>query len=178
MPTVNWGLNPGTVEDFDRSKVFAPYAGKVPPTGVVYAWELKKLAFVAPDREGKYPQLRAALELYARDDEEEAYAGFFKQTYSPVSPQTAFRYVPLLDALGISEREFLKGTKTKEDGTIISIGRWKMAKGIYLLAQLQSEIDGDGNVRININDGWFGTYEPEDDSSYEDGEDDEDGNWE
>jgi hypothetical protein len=171
MPVMNWGIDAGTVENFDRSTVFVPYAGVTPPTGVVYVWKLKSLKLVHAAN-GGYPQLRAGLELIPRTAEEKRYAGFYRATYSPVSAKTAFRFVPLLDALGVTEREFLKGVKYKEDGSITSMGRWKWSTDIVLQAQLKADEDQKGNPRVVINDGWFGI--PDEEEEYDtDEEDDE-----
>jgi len=171
MPKMDWGIGTGTVENFDRDSVYKPYAGPTPPSGVVYIWKLKTLKLVHAST-GGFPQLRAGLELIPRTAEEKRYAGFYRSTYSPVSNNTAFRFVPLLDALGVTEREFIKGVSYEKDGSITAMGRWKWSKDIVLQAQLKADEDQHGNPRVVINDGWFGVPSPDDE--YWDGEEEED----
>lgn len=190
MPTMDWGLEPGTVEDFDRSKVFVPYKGKLPPPNQVFLWEIKRVSLVKGTSAGKLPQLRIGLELCPRNREEKQYEGFYRSTFSPVSESTAFRYVPFLDAIGVSERDFLRGTKHDREGVISAIGRWKFKPGeTFVLARLEeSENYKDpAKTDLNINDTWFGAPtdadfeeeeddddEYEDDESYDDADDDDD----
>lgn len=185
MPKMDWGLSQGVVENFDRGKVFAPYKGQTPPTGAVYAWALKSLKLVSGTKD-KLPQLRAGLEIYPRSAEERRYKGFYRSTFSPVADHTAFRYVPFLDALGITEREFRRGTIHDSEGNIKSIGRWKFEPGkTILLAQLIDEIDQNNKSRASIRDTWFEAYDPandeyadDDDIDGADVDEDDDGEWE
>lgn len=175
MPTVNWGISASDVDDFDRSSQFTPYRGKLPPNAV-YDWEVKKLQFVAGTQK-KNPQLRVGLELVPRDKSEEKYAGYFIMDFIPVMDKTQWRYVPLLDALGISGRDFATKTRTDSDGNIIRIGRWAL-DGHMVSAQLTDGMDQDGNARKEIRGGAY--YEcleleaDEDDEELPDDEYDED----
>jgi hypothetical protein len=172
---MDWGLKPGAVENFDRSRIFKPHTGATPPAGATYAWKLKWLKLV-DGTANKLPQLRGGFELYPRNKAEEKYAGFFQSTYSPVSDKTDFRYVPFLDCFGITEREFLRGTKHDEKGNIYQIGKWKFnpaREEVIVLAQLKTEDDQQGNPRLVLSDGWFGIYDPDNDPLAEEDEDEE-----
>lgn len=155
MPRVKWGVDAGDVDDFDRDSQFKPYAGPVPPDGV-YAWTLKVLQHVAGSKQ-KNPQLRVGLELVPRAEfDEDKYRGYFIMDFIPVMPTTTFRYVPLLDALGVSGTDFANRTTTDEDGNIVSIGKWRNSKDTVVIAQLISGTDQNGNARKEIRGGTYG----------------------
>jgi hypothetical protein len=130
------------------------------------------LVFVSGTRT-KFPQLRAGLELLPREDGERKYKGFFITAFLPVSDKTAFRYVPFLDALGVSEDDFLERTLTDEEGNVRRIGKWRMDGKTILGAQLKDGEDKDGNPRQEI--GWMGeaALDDEADEDYDDEEADE-----
>lgn len=171
MPTVSWGIGKSDVDDFDRSKQFTPYRGKTPSNGV-YDWEIKRLKFVAATRE-KNAQLWVGLELVPRDKSEEKWGGYYITDFIPVSDKTQWRYVPLLDALGISSGDFINKTRTDTDGNIQKIGRWSL-DGDMVSAQLKDGRDAKGNERKEIG-GYWECVELEDDEDDEDlGDDDYD----
>jgi hypothetical protein len=172
MPVVRWGIDQSDVDDYDRSRQFKPYRGKIPPNAV-YDWEVKVLKYAAGTRE-KNPQLIVGLELVPRDSSEDKYAGYFIMDYIPVMNKTQFRYVPLLDALGISGRDFATRTKVDTDGKILKVGRWVL-DGHMVSAQLVDGEDQKGNPRKEIKGGaYFECLEPEEDEDDEYAEDDED----
>lgn len=176
MPKANWGIRASDVESFDREKQFKPYDGPIPVNGV-YRWKVTRLMFVA-GTDDKLPQLRIGLEIQPRSKEEKRYAGYRLMLFPPVSDRTQFRYVPFLDAIGVSGREFESGTITDEEGNIKKIGRWKFAPDVTIKAELKDDTDQHGNPRKDI--GWMGadTGETEDlDSEEEEFEDDEDGEY-
>lgn len=148
MPKVNWNISEGTIDDFDRESVYKPYDGPIPPAGV-YRWKIKKLQFVAATK-GKNPQLRAGLELIPRNTEEKRYKGYFIIAFMTVSEQWPGFYVPFLDALGISEREFTNGTVADEEGNISKIGRWRNSGDVHVKAQLKDAADQHGNPKKEI----------------------------
>lgn len=172
MPKANWGIRASDVESFDREKQYKPYDGPVPVNGV-YRWRITRLMFVAGTGE-KLPQLRIGLELQPRTKEEKRYAGYRLMLFPPVSDRTQFRYVPFLDAIGVSGREFESGTLTDEEGNIKKIGRWRFGPEVFIKAELKDDTDLHGNPRKDI--GWMGAdTEPEyDEDSEEEFEDDED----
>jgi len=154
MPVVKWGVDAGDVDDFDRDSQFKPYAGPVPPDGV-YAWRIKVLKHQA-GTSGKNPQLRVGLELVPREDfNEEKYRGYFLMDFIPIMGSTGFRYVPLLDALGVSGAEFAGRTKTDEDGNITSIGKWRNKGESMVIAQLSTGQDQNGAARKEIRNGTY-----------------------
>lgn len=175
MPKVNWGLSRGTIENFDREAQYTPYDGPIPVNGV-YEWKIKVLKSIAGTRE-KNPQLRIGLELMPRKGrkEERQYAGYFIMIFPPVNDRTAFRYVPFLDAIGVSEREFLVGTITDEEGNVRKIGRWRNTGEEIIKAELKDDTDQNGNPRKDI--GWMGAVtddEPLDDDDDLETDDDDD----
>ena len=149
MPRVKWGVSGEDVDDFDRDSQFKPYAGPEPRNGV-YAWKIKVFKFAAGGR-GKLPQMRPGLELVPRAGFNEGkYAGYFIMDFIPVSDKTQFRYVPLLDALGVTGREFETATITDEEGNIQKIGKWRNKGETVIIAQLRDGQDDKGNSRKEI----------------------------
>lgn len=172
MPVVKWGVDAGDVEDFDRDSQFKPYAGPIPPDGV-YAWRVKRLQHVAGSRD-KNPQLRPGLELVPREGfDEDKYAGYYLMDFLPVAGNTAFRYVPLLDALGVSGRDFTSRTKTDVDGNIISIGKWSNKGDAVVVAQLVTEKDQNGTAQKKIRAASYGDLGDDIELSDEDSSEDE-----
>jgi hypothetical protein len=165
MPKANWGISSKTVDGYDRESQYKPYDGPLPINGV-YRWKVKKAQFIAPTGTKK-PQLRAGLELIPRSKDEKKYAGYYIMLFMPVAENTAFRYVPFLDAIGVTGREFEQGTITDEEGNIRKIGRWRNDGTTTVKGELKDETDQDGNTRKTI--GWMG---PDDGSSKSDAEED------
>lgn len=191
MPRVNWGVSARDIDNFDREAQYKPYDGPIPRNGV-YRWKVKKLQYVAATRE-KNPQLRIGLELIPRKGrkEERAYKGFFVMLFPPVTDRTQFRYVPFLDAIGVSASDFEKRTLADEEGNIKSIGKWRNDGQQIIKGELKDDQDQNGNPRKDI--GWMGADDGEtsdadeeefdedddeagdyDEEDYEDGEYDED----
>lgn len=183
MPRVNWGVSAKDVDSYDRESAYKPYDGPLPPNGV-YQWKVKSLKHVAGTRE-KNPQLRIGLELIPRTGrkDEKRYAGYFVTEFPPITDKTAFRYVPFLDAIGVTGREFEGSTITDEEGNIKKIGKWRNTGETLILGQLKDNT-GDYADKYPKQIGWMGelsdTYEEDeddelddDDDGYEDDEDDE-----
>ncbi len=168
MPKVNWGISRGTVDGFDRSSQYKPYDGPLPPAGM-YRWQIKRLKFVAATGK-KHPQIRAGLELVPRNKEEKRYATYYITAFMTVMEQYPGFYVPFLDAIGVSENEFLNGTITDEEGNIKKIGKWRNTGDVHLKAQLRDGSDQAGNPRKEI--GYIGADSGEDAVESEDLEDD------
>lgn len=171
MPRARWGIRAGDVDDFDRDSQYSPYTGPTPPNAV-YEWLVKVLKYI-PGTRDKHPQLRVGLELVPREDnrDERQYAGYFCMAFLPITEKTAFRYVPFLDAIGVSGREFIERTVTDEDGNIKKIGAWRNDGKEIILAQLADGVDQNGNTRKEIT--WFGAAsddEAEEDEEYDDEE--------
>lgn len=170
MPKANWGISARDVDDFDRSTLYKPYDGPTPPLGV-YQWVIKTLK-TAPKTGDKLPQLRVGLELIPRPGfNEDKYEGFWIMDFIPISDKTKFRYIPFLDAIGVSGRDFTQRTLTDEEGKVRKIGAWKNTGEEIISAQLKMGEDQNGNDQLQI-----GTYmEPRDyDMDDEDAEYDED----
>jgi len=156
MPRVQWGVTASDVDEFDRDSQFKPYAGPTPPGNTVYAWRIKVMKNVAGDRR-KNPQLRVGLELAPREGfSEDKYAGYFIMDFIPIAENTAFRWVPLLDALGVSGKEFETGTVTDNDGNIKKIGRWANSGDTLVIAMLADGQDQNGDPRREIKAGTYG----------------------
>lgn len=152
MPKVNWGIARGTISDFDRTKQFKPYDGPLPPAGM-YRFLIKHVKSVAGIN-GRRPQLRVGLELVPRNKEEARYGGYFTIAFLTISEEWPGFYVPFLDAIGVSETEFLNGTITDEEGHVKKIGRWKNDGNQYVKAQVKDGADQQGNPRKEI--GYIG----------------------
>src|SRR4051812_29375161 len=156
MPRVKWGVSASDADDFDRDSQFKPYAGPTPPTNVVYAWRIKVMWSVDGDRK-RNPQWRVGLELVPRAGFNEGkYRGFFVMDFIPIANNTQFRWVPLLDALGISGREFETQTVRDTDGKVTKIGRWRNNGDTVVIAQLVEGKDQDGKPRLEIKGGTYG----------------------
>lgn len=178
MPKANWGIRSSDVDNFDRDAQYKPYDGPVPVNGV-YQWQVKKLQFIAATGK-QLPQLRIGLELIPRNTEEKRYQGYFTMVFAPVSDRTAFRYVPFLDAIGVSGRDFETKTIIDNEGNIKSIGRWRNDAKTMIKGELKDDQDQHGNPRKTI--GWMGAadeagdFESDDDEEYYD--DDDEGGYE
>lgn len=172
MPRVRWGIKAADVDDFDRDSQYKPYDGPIPANGV-YQFQVKVLKYAAATKD-KLPQLRIGLELVPRSGrkDERRYGGYFIMVFAPVSSKTAFRYVPFLDALGVSGDDFEERTVTDNDGNITKIGKWRNTGEEIILAEIKDEADQAGNARKGI--GWMGYLTDEDDDGGEELDDDED----
>lgn len=175
MPRVNWGIKARDVDDFDRERQYKPYDGPIPVNGV-YQFQVKVLKFVAGSRE-KHPQLRIGLELVPRPGrkDERRYGGYFLMEFAPVTEKTAFRYVPFLDAIGVTGRDFETRTLADEEGNIRKIGSWTNTGKHMILAEIRDDRDAEGNPRKAV--GWMGAVADEDETNEYDEEelDDEEG---
>ena len=169
MPRARWGVSADDVDQFDRSSQFRPYDGPQPPLGV-YHWLVKRLKYV-PAVKDKLPQLRPGLELVPREGyDEDQYAGYYTTAFLPVSERTNFRYVPFLDAIGVTGREFETRTVYDTDNNITRIGSWRNKGDTIIAGQLAMGSDEKGNDRLEIK--WMGPiseeYEEEElDDEYE-----------
>lgn len=178
MPRANWGINSRTVRDFDRDAQYKPYSGPQPPNGV-YQFRVKKAQSIRATK-GKLPQLRVGLELVPRNGrkDDRRYKGYWIMMFAPVADNTAFRYVPFLDAIGVSETDFTRRTMTDEEGNIKRIGQWKNDGETLVLAQIADDEDQNGKPTKKIS--WIGEvtdedeYDDDDEESDEDGDDDDD----
>lgn len=173
MPRVQWsGLGADDVDGFDRDSQIKPYAGPVPPDGM-YLWAIKVLQHREGDRK-KNPQLRVGLELVPRAGtdykHERKYKGYFTMDFIPMADNTAFRYVPLLDVLGVTGKDLINNTITDEDGNIKKIGSYRHDGRTLVLAQLVQELDQNGNAKAQKNIRGGGYYEPPEDAELDDDE--------
>lgn len=164
MPKVNWGVDRGVIDDYDRDSSYKPYTGKIPPNAV-YKFKLKSLKSAAGTRD-KNPRLQAGLELIPRNAEEKAYAGYFIMKFMAIAQTNAFQWVPFLDAIGVTAREFTNGTVVDEDGNVRKIGNWRMDGTTLILGQLADGSDDKGNSRKEIK--WVGAVTDENDDEYGD----------
>jgi len=160
MGRVNWGIKASDVDEFDRDSQYKPYDGPVPSNGV-FQFQVKVLKYAAATKD-KVAQLRVGLELVPRKGrkDERKYGGYFIMLFAPVTPRTGFRYVPFLDAIGVSGDEFERSTITDTEGNITKIGKWRNDGQEIILAELKDGVDQNNNPRKEI--GWMG-YVPEED---------------
>jgi hypothetical protein len=90
--------------------------------------------------------------------------------FLPVTKKTQFRYVPFLDAIGVSGRDFKERTVVDGEGNITSIGKWRQDGEQYILCQLVDSEGSDERYPKDIK--WIGSV-PDDEEEPE-GEDDDD----
>lgn len=166
MPRVNWGVGKETVDDYDRESGFKPYTGKLPPNAV-YKFKIKTLKSVAGTKT-KNPSLRAGLELVPRNAEEKEFAGYFIMKFMAIAETNSFQWVPFLDAIGVTGREFTAGTVVDDDQNVRKIGNWRMDGTTEILAQLKDGTDEKGNSRKEV--GWVGTVDDEAGEEFEEEE--------
>lgn len=173
MPRVQWGVSASDIDGFDRETQFKPYDGPIPPNGV-YVWKIKVLKSVAGTRE-KLPQLRIGLELQPRKGrkDERAFSGYFTMVFRSITEKSVMFYVPFLDAIGVSGRDFESRTIADEEGNIKKIGAWRNDGNQFVKAELKDGVDQHGQSRKEI--GWMGpdTAEDELEEDEEDFDDDE-----
>ncbi len=177
MPRAVWDIDAEDVDQFDRDSMYVPYSGPIPPTGGtgrVYHWVIKRLKYAAATAD-KNPQLRIGLELSPRPGyKENQFSGYFIMAFIPITNKTQFRYVPFLDALGVSGNEFKTRTITDEEGNIKKIGKWRNDGDFVIAGELKDGQDQNGKPRLEI--GWMGEATEiegeEDDYDDEDAEDD------
>lgn len=176
MPRADWGIDPEIIDEFDRDAQFKPYAGPTPPDGV-FLFRVKVCKYTAATKQ-KLAQLRVGIELVPREKEEKRYKDYFILAFLPIANNTAFRYVPFLDAIGVTSTEFTRKTIYDENGDVKKIGSWKNEGDTLLLAQLKTGEDQNGLARKEV--AWFGAYDPdateeeEDDDDYDYDEEEED----
>lgn len=173
MPKVNWGFRVSDhVDDFDRSSQFKIYTGPKPPTGA-YLWRLKVLKHAA-ETDSKAAQLRPGLELVPRAGyDEKKYAGFYTTAFLNISDNERARgfWVPFLDALGVTGREFQNGTMVDNEGNVTKIGKWVNRGDSLVIAQLSYELYQDEwKARI----GRFQSVEEDYEEEAADGTDEDD----
>lgn len=168
MPKVNWGVSSGDVDAFDRDSQFKPYAGPAVPNGV-YRMRVKSAKRIAA-AQGKYPQLRLGLELVPRNAAERKFSDYFIMAFLPVMNKTQFRYVPFLDAIGVSATDFTARTVADEEGDIKRIGQWKNDGNTLIMVQLKSGEDDKGNPRQDVGT-FLANVESDDDEDIDEDED-------
>jgi hypothetical protein len=170
MPRARWGVTSRDVDSFDRDNQYAPYTGPTPGNGV-YQFKIKLAKYIPGSRE-KFPSLRVGLELVPRsgaERDEKRCKGYFIMAFLPVAEKTAFRYVPFLDAIGVSGADFENRTIVDEEGNIQRIGGWRQDGKTLILAQLADGQDQHNNPRKEIT--WFGPLSdsgPDDDGEFDD----------
>lgn len=168
MPTVDWGLSKGVIDNYDRESGFKPYTGKLPDNGV-YQWQVTKAVYTAGTKK-KNPQLRLSLVLVPRDKTEKKYKGYRQTKFMVVADSTPFQYVPFLDAIGVTEIDFKRRTKTDEEGNIKSIGPWRNDGKTLILGQLQDN-RGENADKYPKEIGWVGALDDEEPNDEEEDED-------
>jgi hypothetical protein len=85
--------------------------------------------------------------------------------FAPISKKTGFRYVPFLDAIGVTGDEFESRTIVDNDGSVTKIGKWRNDGQEIILAEIKDGVDKDGNSRKEV--GWMGYIPEEDDDGGE-----------
>lgn len=172
MPRAQWGISASDVDNFDRDSQYVPYDGPIPSNGV-YLWQIASLQSIKGDRK-TLPSLRVGLRLVPREDrDEDKYDGYFQMAFLPISDKTTFRYVPFLDAIGVSGSEFINKTLTDEEGKIKRIGTWRNTGEELICAELKDN-DPDFAHKNPKQVGMFlpadDYYGDEDDEEYDDDE--------
>lgn len=163
---VRWGISASDITNFDRESQPKVYAGPLPPANQVYRFRLTIFRYV-PAVEDKNPQLRVGLELVPHIAEHKKYKGYFIQSFEPVTPQTNWRYVKYLDALGIGARAFVEGPHTiDDDGNLKRIGRWQM-RNQYLMVQLRTSDSEDYPRSVGAVQAYEEDTSPDPDDEYQ-----------
>ena len=154
MPRAQWGVSATEVDQFDPATQFKPYTGEVPPNGV-YEFLIRAMKYM-PATDDKNPQLRLSVALAPRASRprEARYDDFYVTTFIPVTPKSQFRYVPLLNALGIPSRDFINKTIVDAEGNITRIGDWRQDGEQYILCELVDSTGGDDRYPKDIK--WIG----------------------
>lgn len=176
MPRIQWNVSRNVVRDFDRENRYEPYDGPIPPNSV-YRWKIVKLAYAAEDG-NKTEQIRPLLVLVPRTKEEKRYGGYAIMCFLNVADNTDFVWVPFLDAIGVTDREFFDQAIMDEQGNIKKIGRWRMDPNnpTEIMARLADNewIDKHGEEKTGKRIDWFGAVKDstvDDEESYEDTDD-------
>lgn len=167
MPKANWGIKATEVDDYNRDDLYKPYMGPT-PANAVYKWRIKKMQYIAAT-EDAVPQLRVGLELVPRDKTERKYKGYYITAFIHISDRTQFRYIPFLDALGVSGRDFTTRTIYDEQLNIQKIGDWRNDGKTIVAGQLLDN-DPEFQHKNPKTIGWLG----EAPSSMESEDDDDD----
>jgi len=170
VPTVDWGLSKGVIDDYDRESQYKPYTGKLPDNGV-YQWKVTKAVYVSGGKK-KNPQLRVSLRLDPRDKSEKKFSGYTMMKFMVIADTTPFQYVPFLDAVGVTEADFKKRTKTDQEGNIRRIGPWVNDGQTLILGQLQDN-RGDNADKYPKEIGWVGAIDDAEEDDEEDYEEDD-----
>lgn len=125
MPKVKWGGESlaSALDEYeeDESRQYKTYDGPKPPKGV-YNWKITRME--KTESSGGFPQLIVHLELDPRHAEQKKYAGYYMRDYIIVKTDgsTAFRVKPLLEALGVSGKQFVTATVVDAEGHVQKIG--------------------------------------------------------
>jgi len=167
MPRADWGVSAAQVDDFDRSKQYKPYTGPTPPVGSVFQFVVKVLKHQARTK-GKNAALQVGLELEPRNTEEKRFTGFFVTVFLPIADNTQFRYVPFLDAIGVTATDFTRRTITDEEGNIKKIGPYRHTGDALILAKTAIS-EYNGKTRNDVD--WFGAAEESSEEEFDDGDD-------
>lgn len=179
MPLARWRVSASDIDGFDRSKQFDRYTGPIPPVGEVFLWKVKYLKYLAGTRT-KREQLWIGLELVPRANRDEAeYAGYYCLAFRTITENNQGFWVPFLDAIGVSGRDFVTRTVTDQEGIVQKIGRWKNDGTTLILAEMKNGEDAKGEPRRDFS--WFKeapsdveTYSSDDDFDEDDEEYDDD----
>lgn len=166
MPVARWGIDASDVDDFDRSTQFTPYRGPQPPVGRVFDFCIKNLKYIAATRES-VPQLRVGLELdpNPRRKDEEKYRGYYTTAFLDIADNMKWKYVPFLDAIGVSGKDFANRTIVDEDGNIKKIGKWKNSGEELISVQLK---ENNYKGKTTIQTGWMGPCLEDDEEADDD----------
>ncbi len=161
MPRADWGISASDARNFDREAQYKPYTGPKPAPRTVFQWQLTVCKFF-PKTRAKNAQLRLGLKVVPRNPDEKRFKGFFVMTFRSVTPKTQFAYVPFLDAIGVSESDFVNRTQIDEEGNIRRIGNWRNDGKQLLMGEFVLSEDQNGAPRNDV--GWIGELEdaPED----------------
>lgn len=112
---------------------FQTYAGDRPPRGV-YQFKLQKLE--AATSTNGFPQLIAHWVLEPSKPDHRKFKGYYMRDYIVVKEDgsTAFRVRPLLDALGVTVKQFRQNTVDDNEGNIIKMGPVRIPGNLVMCA--------------------------------------------
>lgn len=125
MAKVKWGGQElaSSIDDYDpdNDQQYTDYTGPRPPKGL-YRFRIGRVQ--KSESTNGFPQMVVDMELDPDRAEHKQYAGYHIRDYIIVKEDgsTAFRYAPLLRALGVTGKQFVTMTVVDENGYITKMG--------------------------------------------------------
>lgn len=146
MPRAIWSdLDESELDDHSQDNLNEPYDGEQPPRGV-YTFDLVRMAINA-SRQGN-PSIELTLRLVPTRTAQKQYEGFVIRAWIPAVKETMWRVRPLLRAIGVSGRDFVRSMILGEPldtdvdfptGLVLKIGTKKITEKVRVRALIGKE---------------------------------------